>query len=68
MTRPTILCDSASPPEEHAREAEARLQALRKAVALGQADIDAGRYVTFKSTKEIRAYFKNLLRLTTSTV
>jgi len=68
MTRPMILRDSASQQaEECTREAETRLQALREAVALGQADIDAGRYVTWKSTEEVRAYFKNLLKPEAST-
>ena len=68
MTRPMILHDSASQQvEERSCETETRLQVLREAVALGQADIDAGRYVTLKSTEEVRAYFKNLLKPETST-
>ena len=48
------------------REAEdaAKLEALRAAVAVGEADIAAGRYRDFESFDELDAYLKDLAEKT----
>ena len=38
----------------------AKLQALRDAAALGDADIAAGRYIEISSAEELQQYFANL--------
>jgi hypothetical protein len=43
-------------------EDEAKLAALRKAAQVGFGDIEAGRYVKFKSSKELSDYLDNLIR------
>jgi hypothetical protein len=43
-------------------EDAAKLVALRKAAQIGFNDIEAGRYVEFKSSKELSDYLDNLIR------
>ncbi len=43
-------------------EYEAKLTALRAAAQIGFDDIEAGRYVEFKSAKELRDYLDDLIR------
>jgi antitoxin ParD1/3/4 len=43
-------------------EDEAKLAALREAVQIGFDDIEAGRYVRFKSAKELGDYLDDLIR------
>jgi antitoxin ParD1/3/4 len=43
---------------EHEMEHHSRVQMLREAIALGDADIEAGRYATFNSREEVAAYFE----------
>ena len=52
--------------KRHARlserqEAEMRLMALREAVAVGIADIEAGRYVQFDTSDALREYLSALV-------
>lgn len=46
--------------EQREREEAARLQALREAVAIGIADVDAGRYRAFDSTASLRTHITAL--------
>jgi antitoxin ParD1/3/4 len=39
-----------------------KLKALKDAIAVGVADIEAGRYVTFENRREIDAFFRNRFR------
>jgi hypothetical protein len=41
---------------------QAKLAALRAAAHIGFDDIEAGRYVEFKSAKELRDYLDDLMR------
>jgi hypothetical protein len=41
---------------------EAKLAALRAAAQIGFDDIEAGRYVGFKSARELRDYLDDLIR------
>jgi hypothetical protein len=43
-------------------EDEAKLAALREAAQIGIDDIEAGRCVRFKSSKELRDYLDDLIR------
>ena len=46
--------------QQREQEQAMRLQALREAVAVGGADIDAGRYTTLESSGAIRSHLKAL--------
>ena len=43
-------------------ENEAKLAALQAAAQIGFDDIEAGRYVRFKSSRELRDYLDDLIR------
>jgi len=46
----------------HAAAEEAKLEWLKRAVAEGIADLDAGRYTEFRSDEELHAFFDDLKR------
>lgn len=47
--------------EQREREQAARLQAFREAVAVGMADMDAGRYTTLESAASLRSHVATLI-------
>jgi len=48
--------------EWHAAAEEAKLDWLKRAVAEGVADLEAGRYTEFRSDEELREFFDELKR------
>jgi len=46
--------------EQQEAENELKLQALREAIDLGFADIDAGRYTTINSPEELEAFMESV--------
>jgi antitoxin ParD1/3/4 len=44
--------------EDRASEEKAKLKALREAAKIGIADLEAGRYSTFKSSGELRQFLR----------
>lgn len=48
--------------QQREQEQSMRLQVLREAVAVGEADIDAGRYATLESSEAIRSRLSVLAR------
>ena len=59
MKRPNAKQSKKATALAHAED-ERRLDALRKAIAVGVADIEAGRFRTFDSTESLPQYFSEL--------
>ena len=55
-----VLRDGLRLVEQRENQEAARLEALRHAVAVGEADIEAGRYVAFDSAAQIATHLQAL--------
>lgn len=57
-----VLRDGLRLIQQREQEQSARLQALREAVAIGVADIEAGRYTSLESAASLRSHMASLTR------
>ena len=55
-----IVCSTRHEEQIERQEAEDRVRAMRRAVAVGIADIEAGRYRDFDSADALREHLSNL--------
>ncbi len=60
MPAPHIACSSRQDEPVDRQEAERRLRAMRKAVAVGIADIEAGRYLVFDTVDALCEHLSDL--------